>query len=79
MFICTSRHVYALRDVIIPRLSINVLSFPTVAYKALGLKSRKENLKALLFFEECFQSVCLETLNLDIFFKLFNGLKYPAV
>lgn len=47
MFICTSQHVYALRDVILPRLSVNALSFPTVAYKALGLKCRKENLQAL--------------------------------
>lgn len=47
MFICTSQHVYAPRDVILPRPSINASSFPTVAYKALGLKCRKENLQAL--------------------------------
>lgn len=52
LFIYTDRYVHALRDVILPRLreSINVLSSATVAYKALVLESRKENLKILHFY-----------------------------
>lgn len=78
LFICTDRYVYALRDIIIPRLRAQMLwAFQQLLtklwYQDLGRKILKHYI-----FEECFLSVCLETLNLDSFFKPFNGLKYPA-
>lgn len=54
------------------------VNFPTVAYKTLALKLERKILKHYIF-QECFQSVFLEVPNLNVFFKLFHGLKYPTV
>lgn len=54
-------------------------SFPKALLAELCYQDLERKILKHYIFEECLQSVCLETLNLDSFFKLFNGLKYPAV